>query len=481
MPSPVHTSPWLHQLDRSRPMQTLDRHLTVDVAVVGAGIAGIMTAYYLLTRTDRSVLLLDARRVAHGATGHNAGQLVSYFERPFYELVETYGLEMASTGQRDIEAAWDLIRAIVKEEKIETDCHIFEGYAACLDWAELERHLKNNICRKRAKMKVEKILVAKDWAKDQILLPAYRGFYTLVTRAELLKTLQSKDDRYVAAVSSTKGCMNSAAFCEELLSKLLARYPDRLQLAEQAPMRLLRLERNKARLFVNRYHIDATQVVLCTNGFEHFTIRQATGVAINHKFHHLVRGSVGYMAAFFETSKQKPIAISYLPERKEGAEGAFDTEPYYYLTRRPYEAKDHKGKNLICIGGPESLLDNTNNYHRSHPYPKEAKNMIQNFVRKTYPYPRKGLSYAFLWHGLMGYTPNGLRCVGFEPCNPVLLYNLGCNGVGILPSFFGGLRVAQLLNGEILPPSIFDPQDTRCELPPPRGLRSWLRRWLTRQ
>ncbi len=338
--------------------------------------------------------------------------------------------------------------------------------------------MKNNVCRKQAKMKVEKILVEKEWAKTQPLLSAYRAFYKLVSRAELLKVLQTKDPRYIASVSSTKGCMNSAAFCEELLCTMLARYSDRLQLAEHAPMRLLRLERQKARLFVKRYKIDATQVVLCTNGFERFTIKQATGVALDHKFHHLVRGSVGYMAAFFEKSRRKPIAISYLPERKETAEGAFDSEPYYYVTRRPYEADDHKGKNLICIGVPESLKDDTNQYHRSQPYTAEAKKMLQKFVRKTYPFPREGLSYAFLWHGLMGYTPNGLRCVGFEPCNPVLLYNLGCNGVGILPSFFGGARIARLLNGESLEPSIFDPQDARCALPPPQGLRAWLRRWL---
>jgi glycine/D-amino acid oxidase-like deaminating enzyme len=69
-----------------------------------------------------------------------------------------------------------------------------------------------------------------------------------------------------------------------------------------------------------------------------------------------------------------------------------------------------------------------------------------------------GTAYPYTWHGLMGYTPGRLRVIGADPRNPVLLYNLGCNGVGFLPSVMGGHRVARLLAGEALGPSIFDPR-----------------------
>jgi glycine/D-amino acid oxidase-like deaminating enzyme len=59
----------------------------------------------------------------------------------------------------------------------------------------------------------------------------------------------------------------------------------------------------------------------------------------------------------------------------------------------------------------------------------------------------------------MGYTPNRIRLIGEEPKNPVLMYNLGCNGVGILPSIFGGRRIARIVAGERLGKSIFDPKD----------------------
>ena len=58
----------------------------------------------------------------------------------------------------------------------------------------------------------------------------------------------------------------------------------------------------------------------------------------------------------------------------------------------------------------------------------------------------------------MGFTSTGLRCIGPEPINKVFLYNLGCNGVGLLPSLFGGRKIIRFINNENLASSIFDPQ-----------------------
>ena len=62
------------------------------------------------------------------------------------------------------------------------------------------------------------------------------------------------------------------------------------------------------------------------------------------------------------------------------------------------------------------------------------------------------------WHGLMGYNDGGTRVVGEHLLHPRLLYNLGCNGVGFLPSICGADRLARLFAGERLEPSIFDPR-----------------------
>jgi glycine/D-amino acid oxidase-like deaminating enzyme len=59
----------------------------------------------------------------------------------------------------------------------------------------------------------------------------------------------------------------------------------------------------------------------------------------------------------------------------------------------------------------------------------------------------------------MGYMDGGVRVIGEHPRHAELLYNLGCNGVGFLPSIHGGRQIARLLTGERPPPSIFDPRE----------------------
>jgi glycine/D-amino acid oxidase-like deaminating enzyme len=80
---------------------------------------------------------------------------------------------------------------------------------------------------------------------------------------------------------------------------------------------------------------------------------------------------------------------------------------------------------------------------------------IRPFAQPARP---PGQPYEFHWHGLMGYNDGRIRVVGANPRHPRVLYNLGCNGVGFLPSTFGGERIARILAGETLPPSIFDPR-----------------------
>ncbi|MBP7057276.1 FAD-binding oxidoreductase, partial [Candidatus Gracilibacteria bacterium] len=64
-------SPWIQELDRQRIAAILQEHMDGEVAVIGGGIAGMTTAYYLLRETSEHVTLIEADRIAHGATGHN--------------------------------------------------------------------------------------------------------------------------------------------------------------------------------------------------------------------------------------------------------------------------------------------------------------------------------------------------------------------------------------------------------------------------
>jgi glycine/D-amino acid oxidase-like deaminating enzyme len=174
----------------------------------------------------------------------------------------------------------------------------------------------------------------------------------------------------------------------------------------------------------------------------------------------MINGDVGYMSAYLEELKEPPTALAYYDGGwdQDNAD-PYPTDLYFYMTRRPYEHEHGEVHNLVCIGGPEIVIGETEGYERADPFSPEMGERISQFARKTL---RKGkekeLKYQYQWHGLMCYTPTKMRVIGAEPKNDVLLYNLGCNGVGILPSVFGGWKIGKILAGEKFDPSIFDPR-----------------------
>lgn len=457
-------SPWIHQLNRTRPAVPLATDAHTDVVIVGGGIAGVTTAFFTLRNTDKKVMLLEAKKVAHGATGHNAGQITSYFERPLSDIVREFGVDMAIDGQRSIESAWMLIDQIVNEARLHVPLYRFTGYAGLSSLEQLMLHLQNNRYRADNGLATEAVMVADTWVDRERIPHEFADLYTIAPHEDILELLETKNPGYIASLAYQKGCTNSALFAEEILGYLVTTYPDRFACYEESPVTTVRLHEHHATLDVLSYTVTANRVVLCTNGFEYFTITNEHGADIDTTFHHTVNGRIGYMSGYLQPHDQSPVAISYFPEAEATTRGPTG-ETYFYLTRRPYEYESGHAQNLVSTGGPERILPEGQDYIREDYCSEEIRNDIHNFLRTSYgKHPQADIAYEFCWHGLMGYTPNGIRRVGIEPCNPILLYNLGCNGVGILPSIFGGMRISRLVNNEVLPPSIFDPHDQRCDI-----------------
>lgn len=450
----INQSPWLAQLNRTRPVTTLSGNIATDVAIVGGGIAGIMTAYFILRNTDKRVVIIEADKVAHGATGHNAGQITSYFERPLSVLVEQFGLDMAAKGQEAIESAWALLDTVHEEANLSTSIYRFTGHAGVTTFEQLLVHLENNRCRAESRrLDLESILVAEEAPYLKQIPAKYMNLYATLPHTDVLALMETNNTAYTAVVSYQKGCTNSALLSEELAGYMLASYSDRFVLYEDSPVSNVALQEHQGVLHSLEHTVTAQTVILCTNGFENFAITNKNGSDIDTKFHHAVHGTVGYMAGYVEPLNRDPIAISYFP-----ASPTYGEEPYYYLTRRPHDTGEQHQHNLVCIGGPEKKLPDTAIYSREEIYEESIRDEIDTFLHANYQHVAdQHTQYAFLWHGLMGYTTSGVRLIGSEPINPVLMYNLGCNGVGILPSIYGGKRISEIVAGKEVEPSMFDP------------------------
>ena len=445
-------SPWLHQLDKTRAHQTLHNDIETDVVIIGAGIAGVSSAFHILETTGKRVVLVDGFLMAHGASGHNAGQVVGHFERGLASLVDEFGLELAAKGQKEVEGAWNILESMYTKAKLDIPFFRFTGHSGYTSFPQVQIRLENNRLRVAGGLEPERLRIATECAEAHIISEEYAGLYEIVPAEEIRTSLETASTDFIAATSYKKGCVNSALFCEKIAHYLLETYRGRFALYEHTPIHKIVLRAGSALLDAEKHTIEAGRVVLCTNGFESLRIINENGLAIDTKYHHLVNGKMGYMSGYLEKFNKPAIAISYFTDPSISADNS-----YFYLTRRLYEYEKGAENNLVCIGGPDIPIEDTTTYSRDDEFSEEHAEEIDHFVRTVYDTtPNKKIDYQFTWHGLMGYTRNGVRLAGPEPKNPILLYNLGCNGVGILTSIFGASKIARHIRGEKVETSIFD-------------------------
>jgi glycine/D-amino acid oxidase-like deaminating enzyme len=108
--------------DGFRPRPGLDADADVDVAIVGAGLTGLWTAYYLQER-DPSVriLLLEKEVAGFGASGRNGGWCSSLFPWSASKLDARYGRDAAVGMRQAMVDTVDEVGRVAETEGIDID------------------------------------------------------------------------------------------------------------------------------------------------------------------------------------------------------------------------------------------------------------------------------------------------------------------------------------------------------------------------
>jgi glycine/D-amino acid oxidase-like deaminating enzyme/nitrite reductase/ring-hydroxylating ferredoxin subunit len=97
-----------------------------DVCVIGAGIAGLTTAYLLL-RSGKSVVVLDAFGVGAGETGRTTAHFFPPDER-YAEIERGFGAEKAALVADSYRKATDCVEAIIRREQIDCEFERLDGF-----------------------------------------------------------------------------------------------------------------------------------------------------------------------------------------------------------------------------------------------------------------------------------------------------------------------------------------------------------------
>ena len=80
----------------------LDQNLQCDVCIIGAGLSGISTAYYLNKyNPNLKIVILEKNKVGWGASGRNGGQIIHDYSGDFLNQKHT---------KQEIQNLWNLSR-----------------------------------------------------------------------------------------------------------------------------------------------------------------------------------------------------------------------------------------------------------------------------------------------------------------------------------------------------------------------------------
>lgn len=104
---------------KSYDFPSLNADAEADVAIIGAGLAGIFTAY-LLSKTGKKIILLEAGEILKDSvTAYTTAFVTQIIDTAAADLVKIYGKEIAQEVLQSGMDAIGLIEKIAREEKIE--------------------------------------------------------------------------------------------------------------------------------------------------------------------------------------------------------------------------------------------------------------------------------------------------------------------------------------------------------------------------
>jgi glycine/D-amino acid oxidase-like deaminating enzyme/nitrite reductase/ring-hydroxylating ferredoxin subunit len=120
------TSVWMNTAEVPN-LQPLKTDTRTGVCIIGAGIAGMTTAY-LLARAGRAVVVIDDGPIGGGETGRTTAHLTAALDDRYYQIQKLHGQEGARLAAESHSAAITRIESIASLEDIDCDFERLDGY-----------------------------------------------------------------------------------------------------------------------------------------------------------------------------------------------------------------------------------------------------------------------------------------------------------------------------------------------------------------
>jgi len=390
-------SSWFSNLRGPLRFNKLNQNISVDVAIVGGGIAGITTAY-LLSKSGESVAVLEDGYIGSGETGRTTAHITHALDDRYYNIEKKHGSKGAKIAAESHTAAIDFIDRFAREEEIDCAFERLDGFLF-LDTSDkissLEKELKalKNAGISNAKMVNESPLESAD-ISPCICFPSQAQFQPMQYLIGMVNAMSSKG----------------------------------VQILTETHAQEINMVNNEGIIRTdNGYKVTAQNIVLATNA------------PIVDKVSKIYDNQVAYRTYVIAAKIQKngiPLALYW----DTGNQISKDhVKPYHYVRIQKTEDKD---SDLLIVGGEDHKTGIAN---EKTDYEAKFKR-LELWMRKIFSV-QGPIMYA--WSGQVMEPMDGMAFIGPNPGEDKNVYiATGDSGNGMTHGTIAGIILCDLIQGK---------------------------------
>jgi glycine/D-amino acid oxidase-like deaminating enzyme len=365
----------------------LDKSLKSEVAIIGGGISGALTAYYL-TKVGISCVLVDDRTIALGSTCASTSLLQYELDVPLFELSRQIGLKGAERTYRLSSEAIDGIEKISNELNFthfeRQQSLLFAAYKK--DKAYLREEFT---ARKNAGFDVEFLEEAEINRK-----------YGFTSPAAILSGQAAATDAYL--------------FTHALLQASISKG---LQVFDRTPVQQIKYKKRGVELLTAQGFLIRARYLVNASGYE--------------------------ITEFIEKKIVRLVSTYAIVSEHIDQDFPWKEKTLFWNTADPYLYMRQANNSRMIVGGRDE--DYYNPARRDRLIAKKSRQLEQDF-RKLFP--RIDFKTEFSWTGTFGSTKDSLPYIGTYDKTPHTFYALGFGGNGITFSLTAAELICDLIQGK---------------------------------
>jgi len=366
----------------------LEQSVKTDVAIIGGGISGALTAYYLVN-AGLNCVVVDARTVGLGSTCASTSLLQYELDKPLCELENQIGLQAAVRAYKSCSESIDTIQNIsqkIKFTQFEKQKSLFFA-AYKKDKTLIEKEF---LVRKKSGFQVQLL--------DEKEIQQQFGFSS---PAAILSAQGATTDAYMFTHALLKASLNKG-----------------LQVFDRTVISRIEYKKRGVELITEKGHIITANKIVNASGYEITEFLEKKIV----KLHSTYALASEHIQSQILPWKDKTLLWN-------------TADPYLYMRLTT--------DNRIIIGGRDEEFYSPSKRDKLI---KKKSALLKNDFSKLFP--ETALIPEFCWTGTFGSTKDALPYIGTYNKTPHTYYALGFGGNGITFSVIAAEILCDMITGK---------------------------------